>query len=72
MPGHAHYRRDGDRWTAWTIQLIDVRGDRIAGLHNFLDTRLFEVFGLPSVYSGPAGSSVVHDDEQPSGNRVPR
>ncbi|MFI1995263.1 sigma-70 family RNA polymerase sigma factor [Actinoplanes sp. NPDC020271] len=61
MPGHAHYRRDGDRWTAWSIQLIDVRGDRIAGLHNFLDTRLFEVFGLPAVYSGPARSSEGHD-----------
>lgn len=72
MPGHAHYRRDGDSWTPWTIQLIDVRGDRIAGLHNFLDPRLFDFFGLPSVYSEPARSSVGHDDDKSSGDRVPR
>lgn len=72
MPGHAHYRHDGDRWTAWSIQLLDIRGDRIAGLHNFLDLRLFESFGLPTVYSGPARSSVGHDDDKSSGDRVPR
>jgi RNA polymerase sigma-70 factor, ECF subfamily len=33
---------------AWAIQVIEVSGDRIVGHHNFLDTRLFEVFGLPA------------------------
>jgi hypothetical protein len=28
--------------------LIDIEGDRIVGHHNFLDTKLFEVFGLPA------------------------
>ena len=32
----------------WSIQVIEVSGDRIVGHHNFLDTSLFEVFGLPS------------------------
>ncbi|BCY10100.1 sigma-70 family RNA polymerase sigma factor [Actinoplanes sp. L3-i22] len=60
MPGHAHYRRAGDRWTAWSIQLLEIRGDRIAGLHNFLDTRLFATFGLPTVYSAPARTGTGH------------
>lgn len=32
----------------WSIQVIEVRGDRIVGHHNFLDTTLFEYFGLPT------------------------
>jgi RNA polymerase sigma-70 factor (ECF subfamily) len=32
----------------WSIQLIEVSGDRIVGHHNFLDTSLFELFGLPA------------------------
>ena len=31
----------------WSIQLIEISGDRIVGHHNFLDTTLFEAFGLP-------------------------
>jgi RNA polymerase sigma-70 factor (ECF subfamily) len=31
----------------WSIQVIEVRGDRIVGHHNFLDTTLFPYFGLP-------------------------
>ncbi|HEX2192515.1 MAG TPA: sigma-70 family RNA polymerase sigma factor [Acidimicrobiales bacterium] len=34
--------------TPWAIQVIEVSGDRIVGHHNFLDTRLFAVFGLPA------------------------
>jgi RNA polymerase sigma-70 factor, ECF subfamily len=71
MPGHGHYRRHGDRWQAWGIQLLDIRGDRIAGLHTFLDTRLFKVFRLPTVLFASPGSSERHDDQQPSGDRVP-
>ncbi len=32
----------------WALQVIEVSGDRIVGHHNFLDTRLFAAFGLPS------------------------
>jgi RNA polymerase sigma-70 factor (ECF subfamily) len=32
----------------WSIQLIEVAGDRIIGHHNFLDTNLFAAFGLPA------------------------
>ena len=31
----------------WSIQVIEVRSDRIVGHHNFLDTTLFPYFGLP-------------------------
>jgi RNA polymerase sigma-70 factor, ECF subfamily len=31
----------------WAIQLLEISGDRIVGHHNFLDTDLFAVFGLP-------------------------
>ncbi len=31
----------------WALQVIEVSDDRIVGHHNFLDTRLFAVFGLP-------------------------
>jgi RNA polymerase sigma-70 factor, ECF subfamily len=32
----------------WALQVIEVSGDRISGLHNFLDTNLFAAFGLPA------------------------
>ena len=32
----------------WALQVIEVSGDRIVGHHNFLDTALFEAFGLPA------------------------
>jgi RNA polymerase sigma-70 factor (ECF subfamily) len=42
------YRPDSDGgWTPWAIQVLDVVGGRIVGHHNFLDTDLFAVFGLP-------------------------
>jgi len=31
----------------WSIQVIEISGDRIVGHHNFLDTTLFAAFGLP-------------------------
>jgi RNA polymerase sigma-70 factor (ECF subfamily) len=43
------YRSDGKGGHApWAMQVIEVSGDRIVGHHNFLDTRLFAAFGLPS------------------------
>jgi RNA polymerase sigma-70 factor (ECF subfamily) len=35
-------------FSPWSIQVIEISGDRIVGHHNFLDTALFEVFGLPA------------------------
>jgi RNA polymerase sigma-70 factor (ECF subfamily) len=35
-------------WSPWGLQVIEVAGDQIVGHHNFLDTRLFEAFALPS------------------------
>ena len=47
------YRPDPDGgWVPWAIQVIDVAGDRIVGHHNFLDTGLFAVFGLPARLDG--------------------
>jgi RNA polymerase sigma-70 factor (ECF subfamily) len=50
--GHAafaQYKIDpAGGWAPWGIQVIEVAGDRIVGHHNFLDTRLFETFGLPA------------------------
>jgi RNA polymerase sigma-70 factor, ECF subfamily len=44
----AQYRPDGKGGhTAWSIQVLEVSGDRIVGHHNFLDLSLFEAFGLP-------------------------
>ncbi len=31
----------------WSIQVIEIAGDRIVGHHSFLDTTLFATFGLP-------------------------
>ena len=31
----------------WSVQVIEISGDRIVGHHNFLDTNLFAAFGLP-------------------------
>ena len=48
-PAFGSYRSDGDGGhSPWALQVIEVSGDRIVGHHNFLDTRLFAAFGLPS------------------------
>ena len=42
------YKPDpGGGWIPWAVQVIDVAGGRIVGHHNFLDTDLFPLFGLP-------------------------
>jgi RNA polymerase sigma-70 factor, ECF subfamily len=33
--------------TPWALQVVEISGDRIVGHHNFLDTELFALFGLP-------------------------
>ncbi len=43
------YRPDPDGGhSPWALQVIEISGDRIVGHHNFLDTNLFALFGLPA------------------------
>lgn len=44
--GAYHAEPDGGH-APWGIQVLEVSGGRIVGHHNFLDTALFEAFGLP-------------------------
>ena len=48
-PGYGQYRRDptgGHK--PWALQVLEISGDRIAGMHFFLDAEsLFPAFGLP-------------------------
>ena len=48
--GLAFYQptRSGDTFEPFSIQVIDLVGPTITAIHNFLDVRLFERFGLPS------------------------
>ena len=48
MAAFASYKPSPDGgYTPWSIQILEISGDRIVGHHNFLDTDLFAVFGLP-------------------------
>ncbi|HEX2118453.1 MAG TPA: sigma-70 family RNA polymerase sigma factor [Acidimicrobiales bacterium] len=48
MAAFASYKRDPQGGHApWSIQVLEISGDRIVGHHNFLDTNLFAAFGLP-------------------------
>ncbi len=49
-PAFAHYKPDGHGgYTPWALQVVEISGDRIAGIDSFLDTeRIFPAFGLPS------------------------
>jgi RNA polymerase sigma-70 factor, ECF subfamily len=48
-PGFAQYKPDpAGGWLPWSLQILQVEGDRIAGITFFLDTeRFFPLFGLP-------------------------
>jgi RNA polymerase sigma-70 factor, ECF subfamily len=49
MAAFGTYRIDPNGgWKPWSIQVIEVKGDKIAALNSFLDTNLFEIFGLPA------------------------
>ena len=40
----------------WALQVIEISGDRVAGIHSFLDTEhLFPAFGLSSQLPAQAG-----------------
>ncbi len=49
-PAFAQYRPGGagGRHEPWSIQVLEIRDGLIAHIHHFLDTRLFERFGLPA------------------------
>ena len=50
MPAFGSYRCDPEGgWFPWSIQVLEISGNRIVGHHNFLDTAtLFPIFGLPA------------------------
>jgi RNA polymerase sigma-70 factor (ECF subfamily) len=48
-PALASYRpRVDGHHEAFGIQVLDLSGDRVAGIHAFLDVRLFPLFGVPT------------------------
>jgi RNA polymerase sigma-70 factor (ECF subfamily) len=51
-PAFGQYRPSGPggRYEPWSIQVLEVSGGRIVHIHHFLDTDLFEQFGLPSSF----------------------
>src|SRR4051794_13502874 len=47
-PAYGQYRVDPAGGHApWALQVLEISGDQIVGLHFFLDTSLFATFGLP-------------------------
>lgn len=47
-PAFGQYRRNAQgEYFPWALQVLEISGDRVAGMHFFLDTDLFAVFGLP-------------------------
>ncbi|MCA1840070.1 MAG: RNA polymerase subunit sigma-70, partial [Actinobacteria bacterium] len=48
-PAFAHYKPSDDGgYEAWALQVLDVNGEKIAGVCFFLDAaRFFPLFGLP-------------------------
>ena len=48
-PAFGQYRvnHDGPGHVPWSLQVIEIDGDRIGHVHHFLDTSLFARFGLP-------------------------
>ena len=49
-PGYGQYRRDpAGGHKPWALQVLEISGDRIAGMHLFLNAEsLFPIFGLPA------------------------
>ena len=48
QPAFASYRKaEPGVHEPWSIQVLETSGGKITELHNFLDTRLFPLFGLP-------------------------
>ena len=49
QPAYALYRRVAGRWDAFQLQVVTLRGGRIAHVVAFFDLDLFDTFGLPRV-----------------------
>jgi RNA polymerase sigma-70 factor (ECF subfamily) len=48
-PGFAQYRPSADGGhEPWSLQVLEISGGKIVHIHHFLDTTLFERFGLPA------------------------
>ena len=50
VPAWGQYKPDPDGgYAPWALQVVEISGDRIAGLNFFLSTdELFPAFGLPA------------------------
>jgi RNA polymerase sigma-70 factor (ECF subfamily) len=59
LPAFGQYKPDGaGGYTPWSLQVVELSGDRISGITFFLDTeRLFPLFGLPLDYAEVGASS---------------
>src|SRR6516225_9966785 len=67
-PAYAQFKPDPKGgYMPWALQVLEISGDRIAGIHSFLDTeRLFPAFGLPShLPAGWTPESAGFTDELP-------
>ena len=50
-PAFAQYKPDpdGDGWVPWSLQVLEISGDKLSGIMFFLDTEhFFPLFGMPS------------------------
>jgi len=58
-PAFGHYKPDPQGGHApWALQVLEISGNRIAGIHSFLDAeRLFPEFGLPARLPAQAGQA---------------
>jgi RNA polymerase sigma-70 factor (ECF subfamily) len=60
-PAFAQYRADpAGGHTAFAIQVLEITGDKIAEIHNFVENDLFEVFGLPGHLAAAEGADAQH------------
>jgi RNA polymerase sigma-70 factor, ECF subfamily len=47
-PAFASYRIDPEGgYTAWSLQVLEIKGGKIVQIHNYLNTELLPAFGLP-------------------------
>jgi RNA polymerase sigma-70 factor, ECF subfamily len=47
-PAFASYRVDPEGgWSAWSLQVVEIKGGQIVTIHNYLNTEILPEFGLP-------------------------
>jgi RNA polymerase sigma-70 factor, ECF subfamily len=52
-PAFGSYRVDPDGgWSPWSLQVLEIKDGQILTMHNYLNTELFEQFGLPAHLDG--------------------